>query len=143
MSRFCVLEKRATISILSFLAYSCRSLDKRVLLLSILNRILHVLHLVLVDLELDLSLILHLGQHHECLVIFTIVDESANLANLFISLNRLLHLVDTQGVVNLLLSTISHLLQALEVDHCWLHWEGGLLLLLMHLESHQTLHLHQ
>ena len=110
MSRFCVLEKRATISILSILANLCRSLDKRVWLLSILNRILHVLHLVLVDLELDLSLILHLGQHHECLVIFTIVDESTNFVDLFAGLNRLIHLIDAQGIVDLLLSTISHLL---------------------------------
>lgn len=108
------------------------------MLFCILDR---VLHLALVDLELDLALILQLCQHHEGLVVITIVDKSANLTDLLVSLNSLLDLIDTQSAIDLLLATIVHLLQTLEVDHCWLHVVGGLLLL--HLESHQALHLHK
>lgn len=57
-------------------------------------------------------------------------------------LDRLLNLVDRQRVVHLLLRSIIHLLQALKVDHRWLHVVGGLLLLKLHL-SHQVLHLHE
>jgi hypothetical protein len=41
----------------------------------------------------------------------------------------------------LLLRAISQLLEALEVDHCWLHVVLGLLLLKLH--AHKILHLHE
>lgn len=113
------------------------------MLFCVLDRV--PLHLALVDLELDLALILQLRQHHEGLIIVTIVDKSANLTDLLVSLNCLLDLIDTQSIVDLLLAAIVHLLQTLEVDHCRLHVVGCLLLLLLllHLESHQALHLHE
>ena len=103
------------------------------MLFCILNGL--VLHLALIDLELDLALILQLGQHHEGLVVITIVDKTANFTDLLVGLKSLVNLVDAQGAANLLLTAISHLLQTLEVNHCWLHLVGGLLLL-VHLESH-------
>lgn len=106
--------------------------------------ILHlVLHLVLVDLELDLALFFQFLEDQEGGVIITIVDETAHLIDLLISLHSLLHGVDTQGVVHLLLSSISHLFKVFEIDDCWLHGVG-LLLLLLQLHSHQLiLHLHE
>lgn len=109
------------------------------LLLGILNLILH--GCVLVDLELDLALLLQLGQHHEGLVVISIVDQSTDLLDLLVSLESLFHLVDTKRVVNLLLSTIRHALKLLEVDHGWLN---VVVLLLLKLHTHQLiLHLHE
>lgn len=88
-------------------------------------------------------MLLHLVQHHLGLVVVTIVDEGANFADRLVSLNRLLELTDAQGAVDHLLATVCHLLQALEVQDGWLHVVLGLLLLLVHLEAHEPLHLHQ
>lgn len=115
------------------------------LLLSIFDLILH--GCVLVDRELDLALILQLGKHHECLVVVTVVDQSTDLLDLLVRLECLLHLVNAQRVVNLLLRTIRHVLEFLEVDHSWLHVVVLLLLLLLlllELHTHQLiLHLHE
>lgn len=87
-------------------------------LLGILNL---VLHLTLADLELDLALLLQLGEKHESLVILSVVEKSADLIDGLASLHGLIHLVDTQSIVHLLLSSIWQFLHILEVDHCWLH----------------------
>lgn len=116
-----------------------RSLSLSDLLLGILNL---VGHLTLVDLELDLALVLQLGQDHEGLVVLTVVDESAHLVDGFACLHGLLHLTNAQSIVHMLLGSVRHFLQVFEVDDCWLHVVGGLLLL--QLDSHQlVLHLHE
>ena len=65
----------------SFSSLLCRADENCSLSLSdLLLRILDLVgHLTLVDLELDLALVLQLGEDHESLIIFTIVDESAYL----------------------------------------------------------------
>ena len=104
-----------------------RSLSLGDLLLGILDL---VRHLTLVDLELDLALVLQLGQDHEGLIVLTVVDQSAHLADGFACLHCLFHLVDAQGVVDMLLCSIRHFLHVFEVYHCWLHVVGSSLLLL-------------
>ena len=116
----------------SFNSLLCRaeqncSLSLSYLLLGILDL---VGHLTLVDLELDLALVLQLGEDHESLIIFTIVDESAYLIDRFACLHGLFHLVDAQSIVDMLLGSIRHFLQVFEVDDGWLHIVIGLLLLL-------------
>ena len=114
------------------------------LLLGILNL---VLHLILVDLELNLALVLEFWEHHKSLIVISLVQQRASLIDLLWSLHRLLNLVDRQRVVHLLLRAVSQLLKALEVDHCWLHIVLSLLLLLLELlhilHSHEILHLHE
>lgn len=123
-----------------FLSKSSSSFGLSDLLFGVLNL---VLHLVLVDLELDLALVLQLGKDHKSLIVVPVVDEGAYLVDRLVSLNGLLHWVDTQSVVHLLLGTIRQFLKVLEVDDCWLHWVLSLLLLL-ELHTHQlALHLHE
>jgi len=111
------------------------------LLFGVLNL---VLHLILVDLELDLTLILQLGKDHEGLIVVPVVDQSTYLVDRLVGFESLLHWVDTQSVVHLLLSTIRQFLKVLEVDDCRLHRVLSLLLLLLELHSHQlALHLHE
>lgn len=108
------------------------------LLLGILNLVLH--GVVLVDRELDLALILQLRQHHQRLVTVAAVDQAADVTDLLLSLHGLLHLVDAESVVHVLLGAVLHGFQLLEVDHGGLHVE----LLLLQLHSHQlVLHLHE
>lgn len=74
------------------------------LLFSILDLILH--GLVLVDIELDLALLLQLGEDHKGLLIVAVVDQSTNFLDLLLRLHGLVNLVDAQGVVDVLLGTI-------------------------------------
>jgi hypothetical protein len=74
------------------------------LLFSILDLILH--GLVLVDIELDLALLLQLGEDHKSLFVVAIVDQSTNFLDLLLRLHGLVNLVDAQGVVDVLLGTI-------------------------------------
>lgn len=74
------------------------------LLFSILDLILH--GLVLVDLELDLALLLQLGEDHESLIVVAVVDQSTNFLDLLLRLHGLVNLIDAQGVVDVLLRAI-------------------------------------
>lgn len=88
-------------------------------------------------------MLIQLGKNLEGLVVLPVVEESTDFVDRLACLNRLLHLVDGQRTVHMLLGTVWHLLQLLEVNHSWLHVVVGLLLLLQ-LHTHQLiLHLHE
>ena len=104
------------------------------------NQLLRVLdlglHLVLLDRELDLALVLQLVEYQVRLLVFGRVEQLANFSHLLPRVHALVQHVYCEGVVYVLLGAVWEFLDALEIENGWLHVVLGLLLLLLLLQLH-------